>query len=329
MSNHFFLPFLFLCLASVASAQTATTFRGHKLGENWQTFIRTERGLCRLSDTNTRACTQAAAGKDATLKVRSDDNIGEASFRFEGGYFVKATVVMKGPKFAELTDLEKTYGKPSRKNSAPKKGEAYSHWEFPDGGEVTANEYMDDTGQAIIRVNISSPEEVLIRKTAVSALDQVQSDVDILILQQMNGEMKKHDETGEPIDPRVFKFSDKLKQERKKQDEEDSLSWSPELAEGQNVKEMHGWLALVHEEGGDIIVYAPLPILTPMILRELRREIAAYVVLSRASETTVPLHKDQILFDWKSLWLKVRDLYCTQNPGAKYMDLSGNEATCR
>src|SRR5260370_6125849 len=92
---------------------------------------------------------------------------------------------------------------------------------------------------------------------------------------------------------------------------------------------MHGWLALVHsEEEGDVIVYAPLPILTPMVLRELRREIAAYVALSRASETPVPLHKDQILFDWKSLWLKVRDLYCSLNKGANFLDLSGNEAAC-
>src|SRR5260370_12581703 len=316
MNKHLVYPLVLFCLASASNAQTTTAFRGHTLGETWQTFIRKERALCRLSDATARAVKEADIGKDATLRARSEDNVGEASFRFEGGHFVKATVVMKGPKFAELTDLEKTYGKPSRKTSNPEKGEAYSHWDFPDGGEVTANEFIDDSGQAVIRVNISSPEEVLISKTAVSALDQVQIVVDGLILQQMKGEMKKHDETGEPVDPRVFKFSDRLQQERKKQDEEDSLSWSPELAEGQNVKEMHGWLALVHsEEEGDVIVYAPLPILTPMVLRELRREIAAYVALSRASETPVPLHKDQILFDWKSRALKVSDFYCTQHPG--------------
>src|SRR5260370_23235921 len=107
MSKPLVYLFVLFCLASASNAQTTTTFRGHTLGENWQTFIRTESGLCKLSDTNARACTQAAVGKDATLTARSEDNVGEASFRFEGSHFVKATVVMKAPKFAELTDLEK------------------------------------------------------------------------------------------------------------------------------------------------------------------------------------------------------------------------------
>lgn len=148
--------FAIFSLASIASAQTTTTFRGHTLGESWQTFIRTEGGLCHLSDANAEACKQAAAGKKAVLIQRSKENHASTHFSFEAGRFVSATGFMEGPKFAELTFLEKTYGKPSTKNSDPEKGEAVSLWDFSDGGKVKATETINDSGGATIKVSVSA-----------------------------------------------------------------------------------------------------------------------------------------------------------------------------
>jgi hypothetical protein len=148
--------FAMLSLASIASAQTSTTFRGHTLGESWQTFIRTEGGLCHLSEANAEACKQAAAGKKAVLIQRSKENHASAHFSFEAGRFVSATGFMGGPKFAELTFLEKTYGKPSIKNSDPEKGEAVSLWDFSDGGKVKATETTNDSSGATIKVSVSA-----------------------------------------------------------------------------------------------------------------------------------------------------------------------------
>ena len=151
------LAFVFatLSLVSSASAQTTTTFRGHTLGESWQTFIRTEGGLCRLGRMNAVECEQAAAGKKASLTQLSKENDGYITFNFEAGRFVRADGFMKGPKFAELTFLEKTYGKPSSKSSNPEKGIAISLWDFSDGGKVEATESTDSSGQAIILVSVS------------------------------------------------------------------------------------------------------------------------------------------------------------------------------
>ena len=148
--------FAMLGLASIASAQTATTFRSHTLGESWQTFSRTDAGLCHLSEANAEACKQAAAGKKAVLIQRSKENHASTQFNFEAGRFVSATGIMEGPKFAELTFLEKTYGKPSIKNSDPEKGEAVSLWDFSDGGKVKATETTNDSGGAIIKVSVSA-----------------------------------------------------------------------------------------------------------------------------------------------------------------------------
>lgn len=343
MNKHLVYPLVLFSFASPSNAQT-TTFRGHTLGENWDTFIRTEKGLCRLNDANARACTQAAAGKDATLEVRSQDNVGEASVRFEGGHFVKANVLMKGPKFAELTHLEKTYGKPSRKTSNPEKGEAYSKWDFPDGGKVTANEYVSDSGQAIIRVDISSPEEALIN-TAADAADSCEDEIRLAEHPIRLAEMKK-EAGGQPTDPWIEHFSDRHKQERLKQDEEDSLSWSPELTKGEYIKEKTGDMALVctdediersHrgllvEGKGCIFVYPSLPVRTPMVMHRLRLAIAAYLEIAKPLETVVGQGAKQFsnisVADYTDIWLKVRDLYCSQNPGTKYIDLRGREGTC-
>jgi hypothetical protein len=152
------LAFVFatFSLVSIASAQTTTTFRGHTLGESWQTFIGTEGGLCHLSEANAEACKQAAAGKKAVLIQRSKENHASTHFSFEAGRFVSATGFMEGPKFAELTFLEKTYGKPSIKNSDPEKGEAVSLWGFSDGGTVKATETTNDSGGATIKVSVSA-----------------------------------------------------------------------------------------------------------------------------------------------------------------------------
>jgi hypothetical protein len=148
--------FAMLSLATIASAQTTTTFRGHTLGESWQTFIRTEGGLCHLSDANAEGCKQAAAGKKAVLIQRSKENHASTHFSFEAGRFVSAIGFMEGPKFAELTFLEKTYGKPSIKNNDPEKGEAVSLWDFSDGGKVKATETTNDSGGTTIKVSVSA-----------------------------------------------------------------------------------------------------------------------------------------------------------------------------
>src|ERR1041384_1848497 len=148
--------FAMLSLVPFASAQTTTTFRGHTLGESWQTFIRTEGGLCNLSEANAEACQQAVAGKKAVLSQRSKENHASAHFSFEAGRLVNATSFMEGPKFAELTFLEKTYGKPAFKTSEPEKVDAVSVWNFPDGGTVLATETRNDSGGATIKVSVSA-----------------------------------------------------------------------------------------------------------------------------------------------------------------------------
>jgi hypothetical protein len=152
------LSFSVFSLASNTSAQSTTTFRGHTLGENWQTFVRTERGLCRLDETNAEECKRAAAGKKAFLQQGSKENHASATFFFEAGHFVRASTVMTGPKFAGLTFLENAYGPPSSKSTDPEKGEAFATWDFPDGGTVGATETTDASGRATITIIISAKD---------------------------------------------------------------------------------------------------------------------------------------------------------------------------
>lgn len=161
-----------LSLASIVSAQATTTFRGHTLGESWQTFIRTEGGLCHLSEANAEACKQAAAGKKAVVIQRSKENHASTHFSFESGRFVSADGFMEGPKFAELTFLEKTYGKPYFKDSDPEKGSATSLWRFSDGGAVYATEITNDSGQVTIRVSVDA-KAPLTKPVAMSSADDV------------------------------------------------------------------------------------------------------------------------------------------------------------
>jgi len=233
-----------------------------------------------------------------------------------------------------LTDLEKTYGKPSSKTSNPEKGEAHSHWDFPDGGGVAANEFIDDSGQATIRVDISSPEEVFIHHTASNAAGQAWNIVNLVISGLEAKEMKK-EARGERTDPWVWKFSDKLDQERKKQDEENGLSWSPELGEGEYVDTKYGYVATVckgeGKEKGCIIVFPSLPVEMPMLMRELQLGISTLLELSKHSEplaSEAPSGIKRYVYEYTDVWLKVRDYYCTQHPGAKFLDLSGREAAC-
>jgi hypothetical protein len=150
-----FLSCAMFSLVSIANAQTTTTFRGHTLGESWQTFIRTEGGLCHLSEANDEACKQAAAGKKALLIQRSKENHASSQFNFEAGHFVRARGFMGVPKFVELKFLEETYGKPTFEASDPEKGMAIAHWYFSDGGKVEATETTHDSGRVTIEISVS------------------------------------------------------------------------------------------------------------------------------------------------------------------------------
>jgi hypothetical protein len=170
-----------LGLPASTSAQTTTTFRGHTLGENWQTFIRTERGLCQIDQANARACVQAAAGKQAVLEQQSKENDAKISFYFEGGRFVRALALMSGPNSASLTFLDKTYGKPPSQFTDSAKGKAFATWNFADGGKVAAIETTDAAGRVTITIMISaegaSPEKKNLstrqRTSAISSLDEL------------------------------------------------------------------------------------------------------------------------------------------------------------
>lgn len=140
----------------VPRAQTATTFRGHTLGESWQSFIGTEAGLCKIK-MNEESCSEAESGTRASL-FQSDDKSGEnqsaVSFHFDHGHLESVNAKMKGPTFADLSFLEKTYGSPLSKESNPKKAFASSTWHFSDGGEVRAEERSNGTGGFTITINV-------------------------------------------------------------------------------------------------------------------------------------------------------------------------------
>ena len=138
--------------------QTAATFRGHRLGESWQTFIRTDGGLCQIK-TNSKSCAEAASGAEAMLSQHAKD--GTVMFGFEYGRFASATVFMTGPKFAELTYFEKTYGEPSEKYSHPEKGTADSYWRFSDGCEAHAREFRAKSGEFTIEFTVRASDDVL------------------------------------------------------------------------------------------------------------------------------------------------------------------------
>ena len=86
---------------------------------------------------------------------------GSVNFSFEYGRFAHARAHMTGPAFAELTYFEKTYGKPSIKNSDPEKGTAESAWFFSDGGEAHASEYKSKSGEFTIGFTIQASESTL------------------------------------------------------------------------------------------------------------------------------------------------------------------------
>jgi tetratricopeptide (TPR) repeat protein len=137
---------------------SATTFRGHRLGQSWQTFIRTEAGLCQLKQ-NIEDCTKAASGAQATLFQFGKD--GQVAFSFEYGRLASVFAVMSGPTLAELGFFEKTYGAPSDKFSDPAKGTSESHWSFSDGGEAQAKERKSESGEFTITFMIHAPDSAL------------------------------------------------------------------------------------------------------------------------------------------------------------------------
>lgn len=144
-----------LCLSH---PQTAANFRGHRLGESWQTFLRTEEGLCQIK-TNTESCSEAASGKEAMLSQHGKDDT--VMFHFEYGRFAYAIAYMGGPAFAELTYFEKTYGEPSNKFSHPEKGTAESYWRFSDGGEAHAEERKAESDKFTIEFTIRASDSAL------------------------------------------------------------------------------------------------------------------------------------------------------------------------
>lgn len=142
----------------LAHPQTAATFRGHRLGESWQTFLRTEEGLCKIK-INTESCSDAASGAEAMLSQHGKD--GTVMFGFEYGRLASATVFMTGPAFAELTYFEKTYGEPAGKYSHPEEGTAESSWHFTDGGEAHAQESKSKSGEFTITFMIHASDSTL------------------------------------------------------------------------------------------------------------------------------------------------------------------------
>lgn len=151
------IEFARVCLSH---PQTATIFRGHRLGQSWQTFLRTEEGLCQIK-TNTESCWEAALGKEAVLGQHGKD--GSVYFSFEYGRFAHAMAYMRGgPAFAELTYFEKTYGKPALNFSHPEKGTAESFWRFSDGGEAHAAESKSKSGEFTIEFTIQASDSTLL-----------------------------------------------------------------------------------------------------------------------------------------------------------------------
>jgi tetratricopeptide (TPR) repeat protein len=144
-----------LCLSH---PQTAATFRGHRLGESWQSFIRTEGGLCKIK-INTDRCSEAASGEEATLSQHAKDAV--VIFGFEYGRLARVVASMTGPAFAELTYFEKTYGKPYDKDSHPEEGTAESLWKFSDGGLAHAKEFKAKSGEFRIIFTITASDSTL------------------------------------------------------------------------------------------------------------------------------------------------------------------------
>jgi tetratricopeptide (TPR) repeat protein len=138
--------------------QTAATFRGHRLGESWQSFIRTEEGLCKIK-LNTERCSEAASGAEATLSQYTKD--GTVMFNFEYGRFAGVVASMTGPAFAALTYFEKTYGEPYDKHSHPEEGTAESSWHFSDGGDAHATESKAKSDEFTIIFTIKASDDVL------------------------------------------------------------------------------------------------------------------------------------------------------------------------
>lgn len=139
--------------------ETATTFRGHRLGQSWQTFIRSEAGLCKLKQ-NIEDCTKAASGAEAALSQSGKD--GYVTFSFEYGRLAGVFVVMSGPTSVEPGFLEKTYGTPSSKHADPlSKGSVDSYWFFSDGGEAQATERKSESGKFTITFGIHASDSTL------------------------------------------------------------------------------------------------------------------------------------------------------------------------
>ena len=126
-----------LARVCLSHPRTAATFRGHRLGERWQTFIRSEAGLCQLKQ-NAEDCTKAASGAKATLSQFGKD--GYVTFSFEYGRLAGVVAMMSGSTFVEPGFFEKAYGAPSNKYGDPAKGSLDSYWRFSDGGEAHPRE---------------------------------------------------------------------------------------------------------------------------------------------------------------------------------------------
>lgn len=142
----------------VPRARTATTFRGHALGEMWQNFIFNEAGLCKMK-INEESCSHAEAGTEAALYQydkpgESGQSQSSVVFHFDVGHLESVLANMTGPTFADLSFLEKTYGPPSSRSSKPEKGFASSAWTFSDGGEVRAEERSNGTGGFTITIKV-------------------------------------------------------------------------------------------------------------------------------------------------------------------------------
>jgi hypothetical protein len=139
---------------SSATRQSTTTFRGHTLGESWQTFRRTDRGLCELNKENAEGCSKAAAGEEAMLFQHNEKDHATVTFHFDHGRFDWALANISGPTFTDFSFLKKTYGPPSFEDIHPEKGSATASWRFSDRGEVLAKEIPDPHGGFLISIVI-------------------------------------------------------------------------------------------------------------------------------------------------------------------------------
>jgi hypothetical protein len=148
---------------SSSTVQTTTAFRGHALGESWQSFIRTEEGLCKMK-LNTESCSQAGSGAAGDLlQFDKTDKNGKSSssvvFHFDHARLEAVVASMIGPTFADLSFLEKTYGPPVSKGTNPEKAFASSTWLFSDGGEVHAEERANNSGGFTINIYVRRTPE--------------------------------------------------------------------------------------------------------------------------------------------------------------------------